>query len=487
LAALEARLGELVIENERLRAENLALRDRVACLEAELGRDSNNSSKPPSADPIEPRKKRAERRAEARKSGRKQGGQPGAPGASLRRRDPDVTLIRRPVACSCCGSDLTGAPVVGTEVRQVIDLPAIEAVVSDHVIEKRRCACGSVTAAEFPPEARAPVCWGPEVRAFAVYLMVRQHLPITRCAELLRDVLGAPVSAGWLCQVQLEAAGRLGPFIGTIKDRLRASGVVHADETGTRIATIAGGVGRHWVHVAATELLTLLSVHRRRGAEALLDIDVLPGFDGVIVHDGWAPYETIDGNSTLHAQCGAHLLRHLTAVGEQPPFTRWTTQMAQILIEAKRTSETAAHGGQSVVASRAARRIRTRYHQTLDIALALLPPGRPPPRRHTGGWTTAQRDAWNLATRMRNDADQVLRLLDDTRVPFDNNQAERDLRMIKIHDKISGCFRSLTNAEAYAATRSYLQTAGKHGTNRFDALRQLFTTGPWIPPQPAGT
>ncbi len=476
---LEGRLVELIAENE-------ALRDRVARLEAELRRDSNNSSKPPSADPIEPRKKRAERRAEARRSGRKQGGQPGAPGASLRRRDPDVTLIRRPVECSCCGSDLAGAPVVGTEVRQVIDLPAIEAVVSDHVIEKRRCACGTVTAGEFPPEARAPVCWGPEVRAFAVYLLVRQHLPITRCAELLRDLLGAPVSAGWLCQVQLEAAGRLNPFIGAIKDQLRAAPVVHADETGTRVVT-AEGVGRHWVHVACTELITLLSVHRRRGAEALLDIDVLPRFEGTIVHDGWAPYETIDGPATLHAQCGAHLLRHLTAVGEHAPFARWTSQMGQILIEAKRISETAAADGQPKVSAGAARRIRTRYHQTLDIALHLLPEGPPPPRRHTNGWTTAERDAWNLASRMRRDADQVLRLLDDTRVPFDNNQAERDLRMIKIHDKISGCFRSLTNAEAYAATRSYLQTAGKHGTNRFDALRQLFTTGPWIPPQPAGT
>jgi hypothetical protein len=179
----------------------------------------------------------------------------------------------------------------------VIDLPAIEAVVSGHVIEKRRCACGTVTAGEFPPEARAPVCWGPEVRAFAVYLLVRQHLPITRCAELLRDLLGAPVSAGWLCQVRLEAAGRLNPFIGAIKDQLRAAPVVHADETGTRVVT-AEGVGRHWVHVACTELITLLSVHRRRGAEALLDIDVLPRFEGTIVHDGWAPYETIDGPAT---------------------------------------------------------------------------------------------------------------------------------------------------------------------------------------------
>ncbi len=488
LEALEVRLAVMEAENERLRTENRALRDRVGRLEAELSRDSNNSSKPPSGDSAATRKERAERRAEQRqsaKAGKKPkppGKQPGAPGASLRRRLPDVTLVRAPVACWCCGTDLAGAPVVGTEVRQVIDLPAIEPVVSDHVIEKRRCACGTVTAGEFPPEARAPVCFGPEVRAFAVYLLVRQHVPIVRCAELLQDVLGVTVSAGWLCQVQLEAAGRLGPFIGEVKDRLRAAPVIHADETGTRV-----GVTRYWVHVASTNLLTLLAVHRKRGAEALLDIDVLPGYAGTIVHDGWTPYETIDGAGTRHAQCGSHLLRHLISVSEHQPFQQWAAQLIQILLEAKGHSEAAAAAGKRKGPAAKARRIRTRYTHTLDVAFTTVPAGCPPPRQHTGDWTAAQRQAWNLATRLRRDADQVLRLLDDTRVPLDNNQAERDLRMVKLHDKISGCFRGLPTAEAYATTRSYLQTAGKNRQNRLAVLRQLFTTGPWIPPEPTPT
>ena len=489
LAALEERLGVLVADNERLRvlneelvAENAGPGERVAALEAERDRDSDNSSKPPSADPVGPRKKRAERRAEQRQAGRKRGGQKGSPGSSLERRTPDDTVVHAPVLCPCCGDDLADAPVVGTETRQVIDVPAVEAIVSDHVVEKRRCGCGTVTAGEFPPEARAPVCWGPRVRALAIYLVVRQHLPIGRAAEMLSDVIGAPVSWGWLCAIQQEAHRLLGPFLDEVRAQLRDAAVVHADETGTRVVTADGEVGRHWVHVACTDMLTLLLAHRTRSAEAIVEMDVLVDFDGTIVHDGYTTYDTLIGDKTFHAQCGLHLLRHLTAVGENPVFARWTSQMSQILLEAKRHAETAAEAEQAKVPARQAARIRRRYDQTIDVALSLLPLGSPPPRRHTGGWSVSQREAWNLATRLRRDKQQVLRLLNDTRVPLDNNQAERDLRMVKLHDKISGTFRSTAGAQAYAGIRSYVQTAAKHGLNQLAALEQLFTTGPWLPP-----
>ena len=459
--------------------ENASLRDRVTHLEAELARTSRNSSKPPSADPIGPRQSRAERRAEARAAGRRQGKQPGAPGAHLEAREPDVVVAHQPVVCRCCGADLADAQVVGEVRRQVIDLPPIRPTVTEHVAERRRCACGVDTVAEFPPESRAPVCWGPEVRAFALYLMGRQHLPVERTAELLADVLDAPVSTGWLCLVQAEAAGRLAPFITTLKDRLGEEPVVHADETGTRVR-----VTKHWVHTVTTNLLTLIAVHPKRGVAALNDIGVLPGYSGTIVHDGWSPYELFTDAS--HAQCGAHLIRHLSDVGDTPAFAAWTAEMIGVLLAAKAASETAAAAGRAAVAAKTATAIRRRYHDTLDAAFALLPPGPPPPRRHRGVWNTAQRKAWNLASRLRDDADQVLRLLDDTRVPLDNNVAERALRMVKLHDKISGCFHSTAGAEAFADIRSYLQTAANHGENLLGALHQLFTDGPWLPPRPAG-
>jgi transposase len=480
IAELEAAMAELQAKLAGRDAEIKALRDRIAHLEAELNRNSENSSKPPSADPLKPRQSRSERRAAARAAGRKQGKQPGAPGANLARRIPDETINHAPVCCRSCGNDLAGAEVVGEVRRQVLEIPEIRVHVTDHVAERRRCACGHETVACFPPEARAPVCWGPEVRALAIYLMDRQHLPLQRCAELLGELLDAQVSTGWLCAVQLEAAGKLSGFITTLKDRLGEAPVVHADETGTRV-----GLTKHWVHTLATNLLTLLVVHPKRGVEALEDIGILGDYAGTVVHDGWAPYEVFAGAS--HAQCGAHLVRHLAAVGKTEAFATWCAEMTEILLAAKKASEAAAGEGRAKVRRSIAAGLRRRYQSCLDDAFTLLPPGPLPRRRHEGGWDVHQRAAFNLATRLREDDDQVLRLLDDTRVRFDNNIAERALRMVKLHDKISGTFRSEEGATAFVTVRSYLQTVALNGHNRLNALHQLFTTGPWLPPLAAGT
>jgi transposase len=478
LAVAETVIGELRRVVDVLQADNEMLRDRVAHLEAEGRKDSSTSSKPPSSDPVAPRKRRAERRAAERADKKAQGKQPGAPGANLQRRRPDVTVGHEPVECRCCGADLADAPVVGTVVRQVIDLPAVEAVVTDHVAYRRRCGCGAETVADLPPAARAPVCWGPEVRAFALYLLNRQHLPVERTAELLADVLGAPVSTGWLCNVQHEAAGRLAPFLAEVKTRLAVEPVICADETGTRV-----GTAKQWVHTVTTGLVTLLVNHPKRGVEAMADIGVFEDYTGTIVHDGLAAYDTY--TAAGHAQCGAHLLRHLDDVGQTIAFTLWTRQLAGILIAARDASTAAADAGLASVPADIAAAVRADYRSTLAVAFALLPDGTPPRRRHAGGWNHAQRKAFNLATRLRTGETQVLRLLDDTRVPFTNNDAERSLRMVKIHDKVSGTFQSAAGAAHFTAVRSYMQTAAAHGENVLDVCRQLFTTGPWLPP-PAG-
>ena len=255
LVELETQLVELRAENERLRVANALLTDEVARLKGELSADSENSSRPPSGDSQQTRQSRAERRAAARaarKTGRAQGKQPGAPGASLARREPDAVVVHPPICCGACGEDLGGAEVVGEVRRQVLDIPEIRIRVIDHVAQRRRCSCGHETVGAFPPEARAPVCWGPEVRALALYLMDRQHLPLGRTAELLAEVLDAPVSTGWLCSLQAEAAGKLAGFITTLKTELGHAPVVHADETGTHV-----GLVKRWVHTLSTNLLTL--------------------------------------------------------------------------------------------------------------------------------------------------------------------------------------------------------------------------------------
>jgi transposase len=460
---------------DALTETNTELIDRVARLEAERGKNSNNSSLPPSRDGTGPRKSRSQKRADQRVAGRNRGKQPGAPGKTAQPRTPDERVAHTAPACSCCGHDLSRAPVVGTERRQVIDVPAVEAVVVEHVVEKRRCRCGTVTAGEFPPEATAPVAWGPGVRALAVYLMNRQHLPVERTAELLADLLGAEVSTGWLCQVQLQAADRLDGFLNVVKMRLRSEPVLHADETGTRI-----GVEGHWVHTVVGGLCTLLAVHPKRGADAMRDLGVLGDYAGVVVHDGLAAYDTF--TTFTHAQCGAHVIRTLRAVGETAVFAGWTSDMIGLLITAADTAEQAAVGGHDQVDTKDVARIRRAYRRIVKTAYATLPAGPPPKRRHSGGWTTYQRDAWNIARRLDDEEADILRFLTDTRIPLTNNAAEASFRMWKVHDKVSGSFRARAGADAFAAVRSYLQTARAHGQQPIAVLRQLFTpAGAWLP------
>ena len=374
-ADYDRRVDVLRAEYERLVGEQRVLIElleaRVAVLEKAAGQDSSNSSKPPSSDGVGPRRKRAERRAEARVAGRRPGKQPGAPGAHLRRRDPDEVVVHAPQCCGGCGTDMAVAVVVAVEVRQVVDLIPASVRVTDHVVERRRCGCGYETAGVFPSPARAPVCWGPEVRALAVYLMDRQHLPVMRCAELLSDVLGAPVSAGWLCGVQLEAADRLEPFMDVVRAQLAVAAVLCADEAGTALAT-----GKVWVHTLATGLLTLLVAHPKRGVDAMRDMGILEAYEGTVVHDGWKSYETI--GSFNHAQCGAHFLRHLDAAAEVVFNKDWTGTVRACLLAARAAAEIAADAGHRRVPKKITAAIRADYDLAVTAAFRLCPAGPPP-------------------------------------------------------------------------------------------------------------
>lgn len=365
--------------------------------------------------------------------------------------------------------------MVGAVTRQVLDIPEPRLEAIDHVAQRRRCGCGAETTATFPPEATAPVCWGPRAKANAAYLMARQHLPLERASEAMADLFAAPIGQGTLAGLLPDGAGRLSGFMDRLYELVGDCAVCHADETSIRVGTTLG-----WVHTVSTSGLTLLAYHPRRGIEAIVDIGVLAAFEGTIVHDGWASYDKL--HRATHAQCGAHLLRHLDNVALTASQRHWASAMRKVLLDAKAASESAAAAGLGAVPTSTTARIRRRYRATLKEAFAGLPGGAPPRRRHTGAWTTAQREAWNLATRLRDGQAQVLRLLVDTRVPLDNNEAERSLRMAKLHDKISGVFRSARHAEAFLTVRSYLQTGRKHGRRALDLLIGLWTNaGAWLP------
>jgi transposase len=354
--------------------------------------------------------------------------------------------------------------------RQVFDIPTITVRVVEHQLVTRRCPCGTLTCAAGPAGVGAPVQYGPHAAAIAVYLCLGQHLPVERTAGLLAELFGTPMAAGTVAAWTARAAAGLAPFTAAARNALTGAEVVHVDETGLRVA------GRlHWLHVATSDRFTALFCHRKRGKEAIDAAGVLPNFTGTLVHDAFAPYARYP--AARHVLCNAHLLRELIAVVDHytdhpatdpgtPAGWCWAGQVIDALLALKAITDTGALPSPAILAA----------HRRLIVSAALVgaaadtaPPG-PVGRRHRA-----------LARRIRRRIEDYLRFATDLRVPFDNNPAERDIRMVKIKQKVSGCLRTLAGAQDFAAMRSYLATAAKHGRRPFDVLTELTSGNAWIP------
>jgi transposase len=471
---------QIALERE---AENAALREtvaellaKVAVLEERLGRNPRNSSMPPSAEGLTkpPVQNRAERRAQKRRPGK----QPGAEGTHLAQvAEPDQTVVHRPVACASCGADLAQADVVGTEVRQVFDLPKIAAFVTEHQLLKVRCGCGCETKAEPPKEATAPAAYGPGLRALAVYLSVYQHVPYDRLGQIFNDVMGISVSTGAIAAIVAEAGGGLGLFTDVVAELLRQAPSVHFDETGGRVE---GSL--HWIHVASNALYTLLFCHKQRGGEALDAAGVITAMRGIAVHDGWRPYRNYD---VLHQLCNAHHLRELHSVRcrfDQP----WAHDMMDLLLDANDAVNEALARGEDHLDPDTVSSIRAGYRALLARGWAANEA--PSTQTDFKGVPVTQKwyknSAVTLLKRLERHQDSVLRFTCDFDAPFTNNQAERDVRMIKLQQKISGSWRSRAGADGFCAIRSYVSTMKKHGHNVLHGLEALFEGEAWLPPQP---
>jgi transposase len=476
---LRREVADVRAENEDLRTLVSKLETRIAELERRLNKNSSNSSKPPSTDDDADRDQRqaeaAERAAKNRpasKKVRRPGKQRGVKGKHLARVEPDHTIVHAPLECSDCGSTLDDAPVTGRETRQVLDFPERSYQATDHVVEKRRCGCGTETKAEFPPEALAPVCWGPRIAAFTLYLLVCQHLPHKRTAELLREFLGAHVSTGWVAKQTLRYSGRLKPFLTSLKDHLAGAYAAHVDETGTRVKGV-----KHWVHVMCTEMLTYLFIHKTRGREALDPVGILDRFKQILIHDRWVTYWQYD--EIKHGLCGAHLLRDLKDAGIWWQQEQWTKAMAKLLTETNKACHRARDENKQSLSTRRLNKLSADYDAIVADALAANPDlGR---KR-----TQIEKDAYNLACAFQKRKNEILLFAYDLRIDFTNNQAERDLRMVKVGLKITGGHRNLKVAEGHLEIRSYVETGRKHGENRFALLERLVRNNPWTIPNQAG-
>jgi transposase len=468
LRAADTRLRELLAERD---AEIAALRDlvtalqsQVADLAAQVKTNSRNSSKPPSSDgPARPSPKSLRG-----KSGRKPGRPEGQPGTTMELSEhPDKKVRHRPAKCGCCGKSLRNAPVTAVERRQVIDVPPVKTVTTEHQMLTVKCGCGRETKAPSPDGVNAPVQYGPRIMGTGIYLWHGQFLSRDRACQALSDMFGCAPSPGALAAATRKAAGFLAPAVQAITRHLISAEVVHFDETGFRTA---GKLA--WVHSASAGKFALLTVHARRGKDGMKAAGVLPSFAGIAVHDAWAPYDTFE-NVAGHALCGAHVLRELVAVTETGTGLdkTWAQQAIDALLALNEAAGAARAAGEDAIDPETRTKHEDWYRRAAEtgIALSAARQGKLQKKRHA------------LATRMKDREADYLRFARDLRVPFTNNPAEQAIRMSKLRIKVSGCMRSMAGAEEFCALRTYLATAARHGTGALDALITAFQGQPWIP------
>jgi transposase len=462
---LRAENAQLRADNVELRAMMAAVRDEVSELKRQMGQNSRNSSKPPSSD--SPFAKPAPKSLR-RKSGRKPGGQAGHPGATLALvNNPNERRRHEPGGCGGCGASLANAAEVGMERRQVFDLPPMAVRVIEHQLVARRCACGATTCGSAPDGVTAPVQYGPRITAIILYLYVGQFLSKKRTAQALAELFGTPVSEGTVATMTKRAADGLDGFLVEVADRIAESEVAGFDETGLRVAgTLA------WVHCARTGKYTLITCHPKRGRKGIDAAGVLGRFRGVAVHDAWAPYDTY--LDVEHQLCCAHAQRELAAVADAAPQDNdwcWATQAGDALVAMQKLVDEAIATGADAVEPNALGQQVQLYRSAVRIGVTTT----------AARSDKVMRKHHALARRLLERQDDYLRFTTDWRIPPDNNGSERDIRMIKLRQKVSGCLRSLSGAQQFCAIRSYISTGAKHGRNFFNTLVLLADGRPWLP------
>lgn len=444
-----------------------ALQERIKTLERQQAKDSHNSSLPPSSD----RFVRAPKSLR-HKSGKKAGGQPGHRGHHLRQvQTPDQVLIHPVLCCEHCQHDLRAQPADLPERRQVMDLPVKRLWVIEHRVEEKQCPqCFHLTRASFPATVSAPAQYGTSIQTVATYLVEGQAVPYARASQLLQELLGVQLSAGSIASFVKTCHQQLAEVETHLKAALVKVPVLNQDETGLRVGTIGW-----WVHVCSTDRLTHYAAHPKRGRAALDAIGIAPQFRGTSVHDGLLSYQ---GYCFTQALCNVHHLRDLTFIEEELKQP-WAGKMKDLLLDMKAEVERAKAVGQHELDALVLARLLRRYDEILTAGYLANPPPPPPQKRKPG--KLKQSPARNLLDRLSQEKWAVLRFLLDFAVPFDNNQAERDLRMIKVQQKVSGCFRTEDGVAMFCRIRSYLSTLRKQGIELLSALEHTLSGHPVLP------
>lgn len=441
---------------------------RIREFVAQRATDSHNSSKPPSTDGLHKPRPQSSRK----KTGRKPGGQRGHPGSTLTLSEMPDRVIQHPVTtCQHCDLDISMVSAL-VEKRQIIDMPPLKLEVVEHQFESKTChGCHGVTTShQDAPDVTAPVQYGSRIKALAVYLKTYQLLPFKRSAELIRTLFGGTMCEGTLANMVKGVSGTLDTTLGAISGILVAADVAHFDETGS---SVQGKL--HWFHVASTDRVTLYGMHKRRGGVAMKEMGILPKFVGRAIHDHWKPYYTFGDCS--HGLCNAHHLRELTFIHEVVG-QEWAATMKSLLLRILATVDAAKDSKRTRLEDKEISRFTRCYKKIIAQALAVNPPPVPVPGKRG---KPKDSKAGNLARRLQNHRDEVLAFVNDFSVPFSNNVAERDIRMMKVQQKVSGTFRSLKGAADFCRIRSYLSTARKQGMAALTVLARAIEGSPFMP------
>jgi len=463
------------IDKESLIAIIIALQKQLAEqailiqeLRDQLAKNSRNSGKPPSSDGL----KKPRTRTLRRKTGRRSGGQEGHKGHTLQMvAEPDHIERYDVTRCPHCASDLQEVASAGYEKRQVFDIPVVAVTVTEHQAERKQCPqCRQQVRGSFPVHVTRPVQYGPRLKAQAAYLNNYQLIPLARTCELLGDFYGHTPSEAVVLAGNESLVSSIEPTLDTIQRQLIAAAVVHFDESGMRVE------GRlNWLHVAGTGLLTHYTVHPKRGKEGMTAAGILPQLSGFAVHDHWRSYFTF--TNCRHALCNAHHLRELQFIVEQYKQS-WAQEMAGLLLDIK-AEVASVQPEHTMLLPERLTAFEQQYDQLIEQGLEANPPSANPPPKKRG--RKKQAPPKNLLDRLRDYKREVLAFMYDFRVPFDNNLAERDVRMVKVKQKVSGTFRTHTGAETFCAIRSYISTVRKHRINVIDAIYDAFISNPFLP------
>jgi len=422
-------------------------------------KNSHNSSKPPSSDGL----KKPNPKSLRKPSGKKQGGQPGHSGANLMvPSEPTEVVKHMPKSCSSCPhyqECLAHAHVC--ETRHVIDAEVKVTVIAHEVLQVTDCPrCNETLKGVFPPNIKATVQYGDNLQALAIALNTIGAVSYNRTSEILRGVFNIPISKGTISAMVSRLAGSLDGTLEQIRQALIDSKRNHCDETGTRVEGKT-----NWVHAVCNERYTHLTVHRKRGFEGMTAGGILPYYNGLVVHDCWAPYWKFP--ELKHALCNAHLLRELTGVAENHPDTEWAANFIDLLMEMKTVHDKAIAREKSCLSYYYLSKFSKRYDEVIEKAYQENPE---PVITEKKRGRKKRGKVLALIDRLKKYKAEVCLFIRDLTVPFDNNQAERDIRMVKTKTKVSGCFRSYDGAVDYLKIMSYVGTAKKHGHNAYSAI-----------------